>query len=119
MKLINNFLCGVQVASLAEGLAWIERSGLDRDKALSILKTGAPGSPLLGAISERMVNRNYAVNFLLRLMTKDLAYAESEASGCGVHLKTSEAARGLFESAVAKGFGEEDMSSVIELLRVM
>ena len=119
MKLINNFLCGVQVASLAEGLAWIERSGLDRDKALSILKTGAPGSPLLGAISERMVNRNYAVNFLLRLMTKDLAYAESEASGCGVNLKTSEAARGLFESAVAKGFGEEDMSSVIELLRVM
>jgi len=119
MKLINNFLCGVQVASLAEGLAWIERSGLDRDKALSILKTGAPGSPLLGAISERMVNHNYAVNFLLRLMTKDLAYAESEASGCGVHLKTSEAARGLFESAVAKGFGEEDMASVIEPLRVM
>ena len=47
MKLINNFLCGVQVASLAEGLAWIERSGLDRDKALTVLKSGAPGSPLL------------------------------------------------------------------------
>jgi hypothetical protein len=43
MKLINNFLCGVQVASLAEGLAWIERSGLDRDNALSILKAGAGG----------------------------------------------------------------------------
>ena len=56
MKLINNFLCGVQVASLAEGLAWIERSGLDREKALSVLKTGAPGSPLLGAISARMVD---------------------------------------------------------------
>jgi 3-hydroxyisobutyrate dehydrogenase-like beta-hydroxyacid dehydrogenase len=40
MKLINNFLCGVQVASLAEGLVWIERSGLDRDKALSILSGG-------------------------------------------------------------------------------
>ena len=66
MKLINNFLCGIQVASLAEGLAWIERSGLDRDKALSVLKTGAPGSPLLAAIAERMVNRNYAVNFLLK-----------------------------------------------------
>ena len=32
MKLINNFLCGVQVASLAEGLTWIERSGLDLEK---------------------------------------------------------------------------------------
>ena len=55
MKLINNFLCGVQIASLAEGLTWIERSGLDREKALVVLKSGAPGSPLLGAISARMV----------------------------------------------------------------
>ncbi len=35
MKLVNNFLCGVQVASLAEAVAWLERSGLDRDKALA------------------------------------------------------------------------------------
>jgi 3-hydroxyisobutyrate dehydrogenase len=117
MKLINNFLCGVQVASLAEGLAWIERSGLDRDKALSILKNGAPGSPLLGAISTRMINHDYTVNFLLKLMAKDLAYAQSEASGCGVPLKTSEAATSHFETAIANGFGEEDMASVIEPLR--
>lgn len=119
MKLINNFLCGVQVASLAEGLNWIERGGLDRAKALSILKNGAPGSPLLGVIAERMASHDYAVNFLLRLMTKDLAYAESEASRSGVHLKTSEAARSRFESAIAKGFGEEDMAAVIEPLRTV
>jgi 3-hydroxyisobutyrate dehydrogenase len=117
MKLINNFLCGVQVASLAEGLTWIERSGLDRDKALSVLKSGAPGSPLLGAISTRMVNQAYAVNFLLKLMRKDLLYAENEAAQCDVDLKTAEIARGLFETAIAEGFGDEDMSSVIEPLR--
>jgi 3-hydroxyisobutyrate dehydrogenase len=117
MKLINNFLCGVQVASLAEGLAWIERSGLDREKALSILKSGAPGSPLLGAISARMVNQNYSVNFLLRLMAKDLLYAHSEAAHCDVDLTTAEVARSLFEAAVAKGFGDADMASVIEPLR--
>jgi 3-hydroxyisobutyrate dehydrogenase len=117
MKLINNFLCGVQVASLAEGLTWIERSGLDREKALSILKSGAPGSPLLGAISTRMVNHDYAVNFLLKLMTKDLNYAQIEAANCGVDLKTAETARSLFEAAIAKGYGDEDMASVIEPLR--
>jgi 3-hydroxyisobutyrate dehydrogenase len=117
MKLINNFLCGVQVASLAEGLTWIERSGLDREKALSILKAGAPGSPLLGAISARMVNHDYAVNFLLKLMTKDLNYAQIEAANCGVELKTAEISRSLFEAAIAKGFGEKDMASVIESLR--
>lgn len=117
LKLINNFLCGVQIASLAEGIAWIERSGLDREKALAFLKTGAGGSPLIGAISERMVNQNYAVNFLLRLMAKDLQYAHNEAERCNVDLTTAEASRGLFEVAIAKGFGEEDMSSVIEPLR--
>jgi 3-hydroxyisobutyrate dehydrogenase len=117
MKLINNFLCGVQVASLAEGLVWIERSGLDREKALSILKAGAPGSPLLGAISARMVSQNYNVNFLLKLMTKDLLYAQNEAEQSNVDLKTAEVARGLFETAIARGFGDQDMASVIEPLR--
>ena len=117
MKLINNFLCGVQVASLAEGLAWIERSGLDEEKALSILKAGAPGSPLLGAISARMVSHNYTVNFLLKLMAKDLLYAQTEAARCDVDLKTAEVARSLFEAAIAKGFGDEDMASVVEPLR--
>src|SRR5205085_491681 len=97
LKLINNFLCGVQIASLAEGLTWIERSGLDRTKALQILKTGAPGSPLLNAISARMEARDYDVNFLLRLMEKDLAYADQEASGTGVELTTGRAARQLFQ----------------------
>jgi 3-hydroxyisobutyrate dehydrogenase len=117
MKLINNFLCGVQVASLAEGLTWIERSGLDRDKALAVLKAGAPGSPLLGAISARMASQNYEVNFLLKLMTKDLLYAQNEAACCNVDLKTAEVARRLFETAIDQGYAEADMSSVIEPLR--
>ena len=117
LKLINNFLCGVQIASLAEGMVWIERTGLDRDKALAVLKSGAPGSPLLSALSARMEARNYEVNFLLRLMAKDLGYAEAEASRAGVELSTAHVARGLFEHAIAEGYGDADMSSVIEPLR--
>jgi len=117
LKLINNFLCAVQIASLAEGLTWIERSGLDREKALAFLKSGAPGSPLLGAISARMASHNYAVNFVLKLMAKDLSYAQTEAATCNVDLTTADCARSLFESAIAKGYGEQDMSAVIEPLR--
>ena len=117
MKLINNFLCGVQIASLAEGLTWIERSGLDREKALTVLKSGAPGSPLLAAISARMVSQNYSVNFVLNLMAKDLLYAHAEAAHYGVDLKTAATASTLFEAAISRGFGGEDMSSVIEPLR--
>ncbi len=117
MKLINNFLSGVQVASLAEGLAWIERSGLDAEKALSILKAGAPGSPVVGIVSERMANHDYTVNFLLRLMTKDLKYAHAEAASCNVDLKTASVALSIFEVAIKDGFGDKDMAAVIEPLR--
>lgn len=117
LKLINNFLCGVQAASLAEGLAWLERSGLDRDKALGILKAGAPGSPLLANLSARMTNRDYSVNFLLMLMSKDLLYAHDAAAKLGVELTTAANARLLFEKAVLMGYGEQDMSSVVEPVR--
>jgi 3-hydroxyisobutyrate dehydrogenase len=54
---------------------------------------------------------------LLSLMTKDLLYAQNESAYCNVELKTADAARSLFEVAIAQGFGDEDMSSVIEPLR--
>ena len=117
MKLVNNFLCGAQVASLAEAMAWIERSGLDRETALNVLNNGAPGSPLLRTVSTRMADRDYTVNFLLELMTKDLAYANREASKSGVTLELAMAATGLFQRALLRGHGHQDMSSVIEVLR--
>lgn len=117
LKLVNNFLCGVQVAALAEGLAWIERSGLDVEKSLNFLKSAAPGSPLLTGISARMTAHDYTVNFLLKLMSKDLQYAHDAAAEAGVDLTTAANARALFEQAVAKGHAEQDMSAVIEPLR--
>lgn len=117
MKLINNFLAGVQVASLAEGMAWIERSGLHREQALNVLKNGAPGSPLVATISSRMLEENYDVNFLLSLMDKDLRYAAADAASLGVELRTSYSAEARFADAIQAGHGEKDMSAVIEPVR--
>jgi 3-hydroxyisobutyrate dehydrogenase len=117
LKLINNFLCGVQIASLAEGMVWLERSGLDREQALEFLKRGAGGSPVLSSLSARMASRDYAVNFLLKLMSKDLEYAGAAAAESGVDLTTAANARRLFEQAVALGYGDKDMSAVVEPLR--
>ena len=117
MKLVNNFLCGVQAASLAEALAWLERSGLDIEQALTFLKSAAPGSPLFAGLSTRMTSRDYNVNFLLRLMSKDLQYAHDAAREIGIDLTTAANARAVFEHAVAHGFGEQDMAAVIEPIR--
>ena len=117
LKLINNFLCGVQVVSFAEALAWIERSGLERGAALEFLKGAAPGSPLLSAMAERMTERTYEVNFLLRLMAKDLRYAQLAAASFGIPLATAEAPEAAFNKAQQQGYANQDMSAVVEVLR--
>jgi 3-hydroxyisobutyrate dehydrogenase len=113
LKLINNFLCGVQAASFAEAASMIRTSGLDPDKALPVLITGAPGSPLIKAISARVAAGDATTNFELRLMAKDIAYAIGEAARNGLSLQTAEAALAVFERAIAKGHGNKDFSAVI------
>lgn len=117
MKLINNFLCAVQVASFAEALGWIERSQLQRDAALDFLKRGAPGSGILSTMAERMTLQAYDVNFLLRLMAKDVRYAHAAAAQLGINLSTSSPVEELFRKAQTQGYGEKDMSAVVEVVR--
>lgn len=117
MKLINNFLCGVQIASLAEALTMIERGGLEPAKAVGVLTQGAPGSPLVNAISARMMQHQYEPNFHLRLMAKDLKYAAGEAARQGIDAITGNAALRVFENAIASGHGEEDIAAVVEQFR--
>ena len=118
LKLINNFLCGVQVASYAEAIAWVERTNLNRTQALDFLKSGAAGSGILNAMTDRMTARTYEVNFLLRLLNKDLRYAEHAAAEKGVPLTTAAVAEKLFNEAERQGLGEKDMSAVVEILRI-
>jgi 3-hydroxyisobutyrate dehydrogenase len=114
MKLVNNFLAAVQAASLGEAIALIEKSGLNRDAALDILYNGAPGSPLIKTVGARMTSGDFAVNFFLRLMEKDLSYAIAEGREHGVAMRMASAAAALYEEADKRGFGEKDFSAVVE-----
>jgi 3-hydroxyisobutyrate dehydrogenase len=116
LKLVNNFLCGVQAVSVAEAVALIERSGLDQDVAWSVLRNGAPTSPVLAAASKRMTAADYAINFRLALMRKDLAYAIDEGARHGVSLDTARTARDSFDKAIPE-WGDADFAAVVETLR--
>jgi 3-hydroxyisobutyrate dehydrogenase len=117
LKLINNFLCGVQAASLAEAISMITASGLDAEIAMSVLTNGAPGSPLVKTISARAAAQDPTVNFSLRLMAKDLSYAIQEAQRDQIPLETVAAALGIFQRAMANGLGDQDFSAVIASVR--
>jgi len=112
MKLINNFVCGVQAASFAEALSLITAGGLDRDKAVAILTGGAPGSGILKRMADRMAANDFTPNFALRWMAKDLSYALDDAALNGISLQTASAALSVFQRAIAQGHGDEDFSAV-------
>jgi 3-hydroxyisobutyrate dehydrogenase len=112
MKLVNNFMCGVQAASFAEGLSLIDAAGLDRAKAIAILTGGAPGSAIVRRMAERVAADDFTPAFALRWMAKDIGYALDGASGKGVSLPVASAALAVFRRAIAEGLGDQDFSAV-------
>lgn len=117
LKLINNFLCGVQLASLGEAIAMAERSGLDVRRAADVLAGGSPGSPIVKMVVERMVAHDYTPNFLVPLMIKDLTYAIETFAAAGIELADARAARERFSAAAAAGYAERDIAAVVAPLR--
>ncbi len=117
VKLINNFLAGVQATSLAEAIAIIERSPLDRGQALAVLVDGSPGSPVIKTLASRIVAEDYSPNFHLHLLAKDLGYAIAEGESRDVPMSTARAALGILRGSIERGDGEKDMAAVVEQFR--
>lgn len=117
VKLANNFLCGVQAASLAEAIALFEKHGLDMEQAMSILFDGAPASPMVKGVGRRMLDRDYAPHFLVPLMAKDLGYAAQAFADVGIVSEIARAARQRFVEADLAGEGHRDIAAIVEPLR--
>jgi 3-hydroxyisobutyrate dehydrogenase len=117
VKLINNFLAGVQAASLAEAIAIIERSSLDRNQTVAAIVNGSPGSPVMKTLASRILAEDFSPNFYLHLLAKDLGYAIGEGESRGVPMAMASAALGLLQSSIARGDGDKDMAAVVEQFR--
>lgn len=116
MKLVNNFLAAVHTASFAEALALIDAGGLDREKAISILSEGVPGSPMVKRVAARIASGDFSPHFLMTLMAKDIGYAIQEGAERHIDLGTARAALGVIQKAIAAGYGEKDFTAVAQAL---
>src|SRR6201985_1577103 len=97
-KLINNLMGAVQIASLAEGLAIAEQSGLDMKLVAEALSTGAVASPQVIRHSKRMAARDFSgASFTAALRHKDAAYAVALAETLLPDVPVSRAAVEAYE----------------------
>ena len=109
VKLAINSLFAVQVAAYGEIIGLLEAEGL-ADEAMYELLAGLPiTSPGLSRVVGVVGQRDWAPNFPLDLVRKDLGYAMSLADELGTELPLTTAASAAVASAVAAGDGGLDI----------
>jgi len=118
MKLAGNMIFASFINGLAEAIHFAERAGISKDAItdlfLNISSTRSPASILK---LSKMVNSNFDVQFALKHMRKDTEIMIREGQKLKVPLPTTSLISNLLKIAEGLGFGELDVSSIIELYR--
>jgi len=112
VKLINNMLSGTMNAAVAEAMMVVEAAGLDRGAAQEILNEGAAGSRLTRTKMPKILGRDFAPQFQLALMEKDLRYFLSLAQALDLPVPVASAVRTQFQAARRADLGSLDASAI-------
>ena len=118
-KLMVNLLGAVQIASAAEGMALVERAGLDLNLVADAIASGQAASPQVVRNVRRFVAGDHSsgVNFTPALRLKDIEYALRLAQRLGASQALGEAAAGLYRKLCAAGYGADNESRIIDAVR--
>ncbi len=117
VKAVNQIMVAGILATIAEGLALLERSDVDMDQALAALGGGRAASTLLEIKAKAMLNRSYTPGFKVELHLKDLDIVAEIARSSGVALPVTALVRQLLIAVEASGGSQLDHSAVIEAIR--
>lgn len=119
VKAVNQILVAGALATVSEGMALLERSGVDVDEAIAALSGGRAGSAILTAKASQMLNREYAPGFKVELHLKDLGIVAEFARKAGVALPFTALAQQMLLSVEASGGGSLDHSAMVEAIRAL
>jgi 3-hydroxyisobutyrate dehydrogenase-like beta-hydroxyacid dehydrogenase len=118
MKLAVNIMIAATNQAVAEALALASQAGISADSAYDTLTASAVASPFLGYKREAYLTAGAApVSGSTALMAKDLELALGIATGAGMLLPVTTAARRFLGQACAEGFADADFACVATLLR--
>jgi 3-hydroxyisobutyrate dehydrogenase len=112
LKLINNMLSGAATAATAEAVMIAEAAGLDRAATLEVLGEGAAGSRLMKTRMPKMFSRDFAPQFQLQLMEKDLRYFQLLAQELDRPVPFAALVRSQFQAARRADLGKLDSSAL-------
>lgn len=116
MKLACNLLLAGMMELFAESLVLAGKSGVPVETMLEIFAASALAAPMYQTKGETIAARDFAPNFYLRNMVKDLNLIVGAGREFGLELPGTHAVRDTFAAAAQAGLAEEDYSAVIRWL---
>lgn len=116
LKLVFNMLLATTMAAFSEGMALGQGLGISEELLLRVL----PGSPVVPPFISRKQAKieqgEYAAEFPLRWMQKDLQMASVAAYETGVAMPVANVAKELYRMAIREGLGDQDFSSIYRFM---
>ena len=117
VKLVLQILIAGTVELLGEALVLGEAADLDRAKLLEAIGASAVGSRLVEYKTEPLLRDDYSATFTTSLMLKDVDLVLDLAADKEVELPFAIELRTLLESAVERGYGDQDFIALFRRLQ--
>ncbi len=113
-KLANQIMIAGTLSGICEALIYAKAQGLDLERLIASLATGAAGSKQLDAFGEKIITGDYAPGFFLKHFVKDMGLALSEAREKGLSLEILDQALANYRQLEAQGFGDLGTQALIK-----
>ncbi len=117
VKTVNQLLCGVHIAAMAEAFSLAEKAGIDLKTVLEIVSNSAASSWMIRDRGPRMVEEPGLVTSAVDIFVKDLGIVMQAGTSMKAALPIAAAAHQMFLATSGQGKGTLDDSQVIAAYR--
>ncbi|MDR2170358.1 MAG: NAD(P)-dependent oxidoreductase [Planctomycetaceae bacterium] len=115
-KTVNQILIAGNMIGLCEALLFAYRSGLDLERVLQSVSTGAAGSWSLSNLAPRVIRGDFEPGFFVEHFVKDIGIALEEARRMNLSLPGLALVEQFYTAAKAKGYGKNGTQVLLRVL---
>lgn len=119
VKLVNQVVGALNMLAMAEGLMLAAGAGVDLDKCLQAISSGAAGSWLLTNRGPQVLVRDWRPGFTVKLQQKDLDLALTLARDTGAPLAGTALVHALYQALLNRELGSEGNHALVKALEYL
>ena len=112
-KLVNQVLVSAHAVATAEAIRFSEALGLNTQEVMKVIEVSAGDSFVFRTHAPKMAVRDFTGGWQIYLMQKDLELIIKTAKELSLELFIPPVSRSIYSSAVKKGNGKKNLSSLI------